>query len=154
MYLDKDLFEAKKDYYFTSDTWKNLCNDKKASVNYRCECCGKVELYHYRIFRDTKKPFGEETIDDLQFLCEDCANFLKKKKQTDIQKKKKKAAKKEPKTCNNCFYSSIMKYPDKCKYYLWCNKKYDKCSGGICKEYKKGKYKKPNASDWNKYHKR
>lgn len=150
--MDKDLFEAYRDYYFSSDKWKNLCNAKKAAVDYRCEICGRFEVYNYRIRRDTKKPFGEETIDDLRFLCKDCADSLKKKERTTLKKGKKE--KKEPKTCNNCLYSSIMKYPDKCKYYLWCNKKYDKCSGGICREYRKGKYKKPNASSWNRYNKK
>lgn len=148
--MDKDLFEALRDHYYHSDTWKNLCQDKKAAVNYKCEICGKTELYNYVIWRVTKKPFGKETVDDLKFMCKDCVDLLKKKERQERRKKKRKEAGKTPKTCNNCLYSSVIKYTDTCRYYLWCNKKYEKCAGGICSSYRKGKYKRPEASFWKK----
>ena len=139
--MDKEVYEALRDLYFSSKEWRDKCSKKKESVGYRCERCGKLEIDNYSIRRKTNKRFEDETSDDLEFICNDCVRIEQLKNKKPPEKKKK--TKKDARTCNTCYFSSIVRNTSNGKYNLWCNYKFDICRGGTCKKYKKGKYKEP-----------
>lgn len=59
------------DYMRLSATWKALREDRLKYDNYKCQKCGKaynLQVHHIRY----PEVWGEETIDDLITLCDEC----------------------------------------------------------------------------------
>lgn len=90
--------------YIHSDEWKKKRVEVAKREHHICQMCGKTVVKSYQIHHKTYKRFGNEDLDDLMFLCEDChakIHRLKdnngKTKKSHFNSKKCKSNKKLPK---------------------------------------------------------
>ena len=94
--------------YIHSDEWKKKRILVAQRENHRCQMCGELVVVHYHIHHKTYARFGNEDLDDLMFLCEDCHIKLHREKDKAMgkikpqpQKKKRKPAVKKRKHAKN-----------------------------------------------------
>ena len=66
--------------YIRSDEWKKKRVLVAQRENHRCQMCGELVVVHYHIHHKTYARFGNEDLDDLMFLCEDCHIKLHREK--------------------------------------------------------------------------
>lgn len=66
--------------YIRSDEWKKKRILVAQRENHRCQMCGELVVVHYHIHHKTYARFGNEDLDDLMFLCEDCHTKLHREK--------------------------------------------------------------------------
>ena len=66
--------------YIRSDEWKKKRILVAQRENHRCQMCGELVVVHYHIHHKTYARFGNEDLDDLMFLCEDCHIKLHREK--------------------------------------------------------------------------
>ena len=59
--------------YLSSYKWKKKCEEKKKSVGYKCEKCGRDKyLCKLSVHHLTYEHFGDEPLKDLEVLCDRC----------------------------------------------------------------------------------
>lgn len=129
--------------YLKSPRWRIKRQIKAKKAHYTCEICGKVIRRGFHIHHLTYEHFGNEPLEDLAFLCEDChTNIHYDKNAKKLIKSNKKN--KTQKSCNNCYFSQITTYTFKKgkREVLFCNKFVKECEN-LCTSYRKGTYKKP-----------
>lgn len=129
--------------YLKSPRWRTKRLLKAKQAHYTCEVCGKVIKKGFHIHHLTYKHLGNEPLEDLAFLCEDChtnIHYDKNAKKTIRIRGKKK----NKKSCNNCYFSQITIYTFQKgkKEVLFCNKHVKECES-LCTSYRKGTFKQP-----------
>ena len=131
--------------YLKSPRWRIKRLIKARQAHYTCEICGKVIKRGFHIHHLTYEHFGNEPLEDLAFLCEECHTNLHYDKTANkkISSGKNRRNSKK-KSCNNCYFSQITTYTFKKgkREVLFCNKHVKECDS-LCTSYKKGSYKKP-----------
>lgn len=133
-------YKKKYEEYIHSSKWQEKRRQKAEQQKYRCEKCDKFVPNGFHIHHITYENFGNEKMEDLQFLCEDCHINVHCKIKAFVNNKKK--PKKDRKSCQNCFYSQLMKFKGKnSRTVLYCNKRLMECED-ICRQYRKGPFKK------------
>ena len=144
-------YKKQYDLYMKSEKWAIKRKQKAIQASFRCEVCDKVILKGFHIHHKTYKNFGNEPLNDLQFLCEECHINAHCRIKAEALNKTKKLS--ERKDCNNCYYSQLETHYRKNgnrKFVLYCNKNMDICDG-ICRYYRKGAYKQmPKREKKNK----
>lgn len=151
---DRIVYEA----YLKTNEWKNKRMQKAEQQNYKCEICGKTVLSGYHIHHKTYKNFMNESLSDLQFLCEDCHKEVHRKKhertaygvKSKPKNNKKSNSGNKSKGCNYCKYSCCQHYTGVDRYVLWCNKLYEECTGKRCGHFRNGSYKEAKQKYWKK----
>lgn len=133
----KDKYEK----HLKTDKWENTRQLKAKEQNFICERCGVEVLKGFHIHHKTYKHLGNERLDELMFLCEDCHKSLHIALKAKKNNKKKNPS--DRKACDSCFYSQLMKYKGKVnRTVLYCNKKLMECDNNICQHFKKGAKKR------------
>ena len=87
--------------YIHSDEWKRKRILVAQRENHRCQMCGELIVVHYHIHHKTYARFGNEDLDDLMFLCEDCHINLHREKDKAMGKIKPQSQKKKRKLAVN-----------------------------------------------------
>ena len=125
--------------YMCSEEWALKRTQKANEQRFSCELCGVVVLKGFHIHHLSYKNFGNEKMSDLQFLCKDChINVHCEKK---VKQNKLKAKGKHIHSCQDCYYSQVMKYTKtkRIREILWCNLFSKECDADSkCKNFKIG----------------
>ena len=66
--------------YINSLEWRGKRTEVAERAKYKCHRCGKKIYSGYHIHHKTYARFGNEDLDDLMFLCEDCHIKLHREK--------------------------------------------------------------------------
>ena len=132
-------YKLKYNEYLKSEKWANKRQQVALREHWTCQKCGKVILTNFHIHHKSYKHFGDEPLDDLMFLCENCHTNI----HCGIKAKKyNKSHKKKQKKCENCYFSQLERYKNsKISYGLYCNKNMDICED-VCRFYRRGEEKK------------
>ena len=67
---------SEKKQYLASPKWKALRKQRKRLANNACEYCGSTDSHKYNLHHITYTNLGEDTLDDVRYLCSDCHNQL------------------------------------------------------------------------------
>lgn len=136
----KSKLKDKYEKHLKTEKWANTRQLKAKEQNFTCEMCGVEVLKGFHIHHKTYKHLGNEKLEDLMFLCENCHKNIHIVLKAQHNNKKKKPQ--NQKACNTCFFSKIIRYKGKIhKDILYCTYHLKECDV-ICKNFKKGAKKR------------